>query len=839
MIRAMLKLPNRRSSLSRLFGLATLFCGQGLAAEQWTCTRDDDEGRRCEASTELAVSPGAPATQSDADVGVASFAAEYWLPREVLPPKIAAGLPAYCSGAYQAPDFPYPLTIDDNTYPTEMSAGERVEYLFSGEVTLTGGVQINQGNRSLETERATIDLQTRDGSLTGGVRITAPGLVMVGEQARVNLSTHAAMLEDVQFLMLDNAFRGEADVVNQDEAGNLEMVGSAFTRCEPGTNTWQITSASLRVEKDGVFGTARNAVVRVKNVPIFYFPYLRFPVTPDRQSGFLFPSMGYSDEDGMDVSLPYYLNLAPNYDATVIPRLMSKRGPGLETEFRHLSGWEETALRGAFLYDDNLYNGTYQKGDFAELKAQGELTGEFETENRWLYAIDHQGEIGALRTVIDYTAVSDRDYFHDLGTDLNVSSRIELERRGEIQYARGGLFMRLWAQRFERMDEVLVDPYQRLPELEATYSGKLLGPLEWSLGAEWVSFDRANENLTGLARLVGERVHLEPRLRLPFTAPWGFLTLSGGIRHTRYDLRDAPSGVKEDPVRNITLGSLHAGLFFERELNWFQTPLVQTLEPSVYYLYQEYVDQQQLPTFDTSRLTFGYSQLFRDNRFSGLDRIGDANQLTAGVTTRLLDAATGSEYLRASIGEIIYFEDRRVTLSGAQGPDELQPSSALAGELTATLNGRWRVTGSLIWDPHDNEVDEGAVNLQYRLDNRRILNLGYRNRLETDIEQTDFSVYWPISRGFSLLGRWNYDFVSGRTVEGFAGIEYNNCCWQVRLLARRFIDSRSGRNIATLEADEGVFLQIVFKGLAGVGSKIESFLERGIRGYTAEALDVF
>ncbi|MCZ6852798.1 MAG: LPS assembly protein LptD, partial [Gammaproteobacteria bacterium] len=260
-----------------------------------------------------------------------------------------------------------------------------------------------------------------------------------------------------------------------------------------------------------------------------------------------------------------------------------------------------------------------------------------------------------------------------------------------------------------------------------------------------------------------------------------------------------------------------------------------TLEPRAYYLYQEYVDQQQLPRFDASRLTFGYNQLFRENRFSGLDRIGDANQLTVGITTRFLNAGTGLEYLRASIGEIIYFEDRRVTLSGTPGADELQTTSALAGELTTTLNGRWRVTGALVWDPHDNEVDEGAVNLQYRLDNRRILNVGYRNRLESDIEQTDFSVYWPVSREFSFIGRWNYDLVSGRTVEGFAGIEYNNCCWQVRLMARRFIDSRSGRNIATLEADEGVFVQIVFKGLTGIGSKIESFLERGIRGYTAEA----
>ena len=843
-IRAMLKLP-RRASLIIFSGVATLFCGQMLLAAQSACGEEVEEGRLCNESVESPTDhrvASATTIPTDAYAGNGSLAANYWRHRDALPAEIAADLPAYCSGAYLRPVFPHPLSIDDNTYPIEMSA-RRVEYLLAGEASLIGEVRIDQGNRSLGAERATIDLTTREGTLTGGVHITEPGLVMTGKRAKVNLSTRASTLEDVQFLMLDTALRGDADTVNQDEAGNLTMLKGAFTRCEPGSNSWQITSSSLLVEKDDVFATARNAVVRIKDVPVFYFPYLRFPVTSDRQSGLLVPSLGYSDEDGVDVGLPYYLNLARNYDATVIPRLMSKRGPGLEVEFRHLSGrkswWEETTLSGATLYDDSLYNGQYQKDDFLDLKAAGTLTGEFESENRWLYAIDHQGRIGSLRTVIDYTAVSDRDYFHDLGTDLGVSSRIELERRGEIQYANGGLFMRLWAQRFERMDEITVDAYQRLPELELTYTGKLLGPLEWSLGAQWVSYDRANDNLSGLDRLVGERLHLEPRVRLPFSAPWGFLTLSGGLRHTAYELRDAPFGVKEDPVRNITIASVNAGLFFERELNWFQTPLVQTLEPRAYYLYQEYVDQQMLPRFDASRLTFGYHQLFRENRFSGLDRIGDANQLTAGITTRFLNAQTGLEYLRASIGEIVYFEDRRVTLSGAPGADELQPTSALAGELVTTLNGRWRVTGSLVWDPHDNEVDEGAVNLQYRLDNRRIVNLGYRNRVETDIEQTDFSVYWPVSRNFSFIGRWNYDLVSGRTVEGFAGIEYNNCCWQVRLLARRFIDSRSGKNIATLEADEGVFIQIVFKGLAGVGSKIESFLERGIRGYRAETLDDF
>jgi LPS-assembly protein len=322
-------------------------------------------------------------------------------------------------------------------------------------------------------------------------------------------------------------------------------------------------------------------------------------------------------------------------------------------------------------------------------------------------------------------------------------------------------------------------------------------------------------------------------------APWGFLTLTGGYRYTQYDLRDGPDTVDPRPQRGIGLGSAHGGLFFERELAISGTELVQTLEPEVYYLYQEFEAQEELPRFDASALTFSYSQLFRDNRFSGVDRIGDANQASLGITTRFLNAQTGSEYVRASIGAINYFEDRRITLAGTVGEDERQPTSAVAAELAARIAGNWSATGTLIWDPHDRQWDEGAVAMQYRGDNRHIVNLGYRKRVEGDIQQTDVSLYWPITRHFAVMGRWNYDVVSGRTVEGFGGIEYNDCCWQIRLMARRFLDSPTGRNLDTVEADEGIFLQIGFKGLAGFGDKVESVLQRGIRGYRTEMTDAY
>jgi len=342
--------------------------------------------------------------------------------------------------------------------------------------------------------------------------------------------------------------------------------------------------------------------------------------------------------------------------------------------------------------------------------------------------------------------------------------------------------------------------------------------------------------LNGLAAVTGERTHLEPRIRLPLSWPFGFLTVSGGYQYTSYSLQqDNDAGgvqlLDDSPDRNIGVASVDGGLVFERDLRLFRQDLVQTLEPRIYYLWQEFDDQDNLPRFDASSLTFGYQQLFRANRFSGLDRIGDANQASAGVTTRFLSRQTGAEYFRFSIGEIFYFRDRRVTLTGNPNADEMQNSSAIASEMSARLARNWNLRGTLVWDPHDNEVDEGGAAIQYVGDNRHIFNVGFRNRRDQNVEQTDISVYWPISDRFSIMGRWNYDLVSGRTIEGFGGIEYADCCLQVRLIARRFLDSPTVQQLSNVEADDGIFLQIVFKGLAGFGTKVESVLERGIRGY--------
>lgn len=769
------------------------------------------------------------------EVTAESPASRYWHERGDLPAARQARLASYCAGGYVKPRFPSTPSGAVNEQPVHGEA-QRAEYWVDGRVTLSGQVKLEQGDRTVLTDKASLNTETLDAKLTGGVLFEEPFVAIQGDVAELNLDSKAADLDDVEFFLFQPELRGDAEQLSRDELGTLALKDAAFTRCEPGNNGWRINSSRLTVEEGAVFATARNATLRMKGVPIFYTPYIRFPVSDDRQSGFLFPSIEYSSEEGLDLTVPYYLNLAPNYDATVSPRYIGNRGMNVEAEFRHLSGWQNTTVNAAILPNDDLFDGTFDKDDFAEALAQGTVVGEFEPANRWLYGMQHRGRRGYFSTTVNYTAVSDRDYFRDLGSDLGTSSRIDLERRGELQYARGGLFARVWAQRFQRLDEVTTDPYQRLPELEVSYSGSVFGPLEYSLGAEWVSFTRANEDLSGSNAVVGDRLHLEPRLRLPLNWSWGFLTFAGGYRYTEYDLQDTPVGTEESPNRSIGVGSVGAGLFFDKQLNLFGVELTQTLEPRLYYLYQEFAEQDELPLFDVSEFTVRYDQLFRDNRFTGLDRIGDANQLAAGVTTRFIDRKTGRERFRASIGQIKHFRDRRVTISGVPDADDRRGVSAMAGEVAWSITPRWRLRGTMVWDTGDGRVDEAASSLQYRGDNRHIFSVGYRRNKTTtdDIDQTDVSLYWPLGRSFGVLGRWNYDLVSERTIEAMAGIEYNDCCWQVRLVARHFLDSPTGRAFEDIDADKGFFLQIVFKGLAGVGGTLESVMQRGIRGYIPE-----
>ncbi len=456
----------------------------------------------------------------------------------------------------------------------------------------------------------------------------------------------------------------------------------------------------------------------------------------------------------------------------------------------------------------------------------------------------HKGTVfGHVNTEVDFTALSDEDYLSDLGSGLDITSQTYVLRRGMASYAR-----RYWSvtgklMGYQILDDLLADanqPYDVLPQLALNISYPQVSGLDIGLDVSYAYFDRDNEPLLiadqaattkTLLPAVGTRINATPRLGLNLEWPFAFVRPQLKYKYIGYDLNDIDTTLDATPDVGAPLYSLDSGLFFERDTSLFGTPLLQTFEPRLFYLNVPQRDQTDLPDFDSAELNFTYSQLFREDRFIGGDRIGDTEQLSVGLTTRFIDGA-GTERFRASVGQIFYDKDRIVTLEKPPGSAEMASESAYAAELQLSLSSRWKLRGDIEWDPETERTDEDAFSLVYRADNRHIFNLGYRaRRAPQKIEQTNIALIWPLSKRWSFIARWNQDIINDRVVEAFAGLDYQSCCWSVRFVGRKWINDDDLTSTDGIEEREGIYLQFQLKGLAGVGESLERIISNSIAGY--------
>ena len=717
-----------------------------------------------------------------------------------------------------------------------------------GGLIMRGNVSIELGQRNLATSLAEVDLVSQLVSFPEGVRISQADFVVQGERAEMATSLGTVELEGVQLLFAGAGLRGSAASMSQTGGGSMVLRLGEFTRCEPKNNGWSLEAKSVEMKEGDVFATTKGTVLKVKSVPIFYAPYLRVPVNDQRQTGLLTPAIGYSSEDGLDLALPYYLNIAANLDATLVPRVMTQRGAGLEGQVRYLSARQRSSLDLAFLSNDDLYNGTLDRRTFRALRNSqvpvGNLPNEFAPADRWLGAVNHFGQFGQIQTRVDFSRASDRDYFRDIDSNLGVSNPINLQRLAEVAYVSPKLQVRLMSQGFQRLDELNTESYERAPQLWVNYATPLGQSIAtFGVQAQWAEFDREASGLTGVASAQGSRLHIEPRIRVGQHKSAGFWAAEAGYRYSQYQLNYddtvfAGTVAETDPSRKVGYLSLDAGLYFDRQSNFAGVQGVQTLEPRIYYLRQGYEDQDDLPIFDTTSISLDYTQLFRNNRFVGLDRIGDADQITLGVTSRFLSAASGRELWSVSVGQIQQFSDYAVTLTNNPLANTQPQSAALAGEVSARLGSRWKIIANQVWDYDASRWQELGATLRYRSDNKHLFNVGFRKRAQDDLEQAELSLYWPVSQKLGVMARWHYDVTDGRTLEGFGGLEYDDCCLRARLMMRQYLDNpafigQAQPNTQTpyLRTDKGIYLQVVFKGLAGFGNKVDRILQRGVRGY--------
>ncbi len=888
-----------------------------FAAEQFACQPDASGGWNCasnEASQTLpprpvhsgstvSTSSTAKSTSSKAQAptattklvteskgrALASRSADYshldWVPREQLTPAQLAETGPYCAGTYVEPDRPGKFdTTPMSEAPTYVSA-KATRYEQEQEVaTLAGDVLLRQGSIQVEADEASLHQLENRGELTGNVRFRDRDALLVGDRAEIFLDSGEAKVENAEYVVHSGKVRGSAQYAKREETAIIRLKDGTYTSCEPGENSWHLQGNNVTLNPATGFGSATNVTLRVKDVPVFYTPYIHFPIDDRRQSGFLAPSIGSSSDTGLSLQTPYYFNLAPNFDATLYPHLMTDRGLLMEGEFRYLTRSSEGQFGAAYLDDSN---------DDRELQSEYE-------DQRWMYSWQNRtGLDSRWLAEVDYTDLSDPYYFQDLDTNLDIGQSDHLDQRGTLTYRGDTYTARLNMHAYERATVTDITPYERLPQL--TLDGRLPfqpGGLSFAYKTEFVSFQRSlrsgfftdengstgleehrwyDDRIQGLTRAEGERLHLEPGVSLPLNWSWGFITPSLKYAYTQYDLdldargRDPAFGgvtdFKRSPDRSVPIFSVDSGLYFDRETQLFSKDYRQTLEPRLFYLYVPKEDQDDIPVFDTGESSFSYSSLWRENRFSGNDRIGDANQVSLGVTSRWVEP-NGFERQRFSIGQSYYFRDREVQLPGmtiADRADARADVSPYALEYMYRYNRDWRFTSTFNWDPDASSTRSGSAMWHYQPEDNpgKIINLGYRYRNDAirfdqatgewtyggdygtpdspeyikdyyKINQHDFSVIWPVVPQWSVIARWQHDYSRSRTLEAFGGFEYDSCCWKLRLINRYWIDydETSLNPDRNDEPDNGIFLQIVLKGLGGVvGNATETFLDEGIQGY--------
>jgi LPS-assembly protein len=677
----------------------------------------------------------------------------------------------------------------------EMS-GDDVTVHANGDAELHGNVDVREGDRELHSQDGEYDAATRGFSVKGSVQYQDPLVTVSGQDAHYSQSG-GANFKSAQFSLRQRSARGSAQTMDLTPAGILHLKDVRFTTCPMADHSWEMRTQSLTLDTGERIGTGRDVRVDFKGVPILYLPWLDFPLGNERKSGFLFPSIGSNSTSGFELEIPYYWNIAPNADLTFSPRYYSNRGTDLAGDTRYLTSNSRGELQWHYLPDDRLADGNDRS--LVDFKDVTELPQE-------------------VRLRVDAANASDPAYFQDFGQGPEGTSVAFLQRLAELTYRDANWRIAGVLQQYQTIDFTLPSdqrPYARVPQLAASADFGF-GPRDlfrYGFDSEVVDFTRA-------VGVTGWRLDVMPRLGFDLDDAGYFVRSTLAWRYTQYELDHTGVGVDRSPSRTLPIYSFDTGLRFERPAGDDRTL---TLEPRVLYLYAPYRDQDQLPVFDTALPDLNLVELFRDNRYVGADRVSDANQVSVGVTSRLLDTASGQQFLAATLGQTYYFQPPRVVLPGETATTN--SSSDAVAELALTAYKHWNIDLGLQYDPADSRSERTFVAVQFKPAQESVVNVAYRFQRNV-LDQAEASAAWPVTQHWNVLGRVVYDRDTHHALDRFAGFEYRSCCWAVRFLARRYVHTSSGAETTSY------LLQLELTGLASVGSAPDSFLGTAIRGYS-------
>ena len=665
--------------------------------------------------------------------------------------------------------------------------------------TLGGGVLVRRGQRLAGADTAIYDPDSTSLSLEGNVRFRDPNTNIRSDSANFSYATGRVSFRGAEFQLGQGGARGAADEIEISQEGTLRLGDVSYTTCPPGSNDWLLQAASIELDTTIGQGTARNVALKFQGIPFLYAPRLTFPLGDARKTGFLAPEIGSAGRSGNEIRAPFYWNIAENYDATLTPRLLTDRGIQLVSEFRYLTEGNDGMLQVEYLPNDDVFGDTRTYVDF---------------NHRTLFA-------NGWRNLIDVSDASDGNYFEDLRASLSATSVTHLNRSVLFDYYSENWSVLGRVQDYQTIDETIPEidqPYRRLPQLR--FSGELpvsAAGLRGRLDAEVVNFDRD-------VGVTGWRMDLQPTLGWSTERAGWFVNPEIVLQHTQYALEDTAPGQDDNPSRTLPVSSIDTGMVLERRLNrgsnW-----IQTLEPRMLYVHTPYREQADLPVFDTITPDVNLVQLFRKSRFLGVDRIADTDQLSIGVTSRVLDGTSGEEVVTATIGQTRYLSEQGVTLPVGDSTTDF--SSDYVAELTFLIFENFNFDIGHQWGSDNRGTTKSEARLQYRPAGNKILNLAYRFR-RGSLEQGDVSWSWPLSQSWNFVGRYNYSLRDDEVLEQFYGLEYESCCWGLRLVSRQYVSTREGTQ------DSSFGLQLVLKGMASVGTGADRILERGILGYSSD-----
>jgi LPS-assembly protein len=690
--------------------------------------------------------------------------------------------------------FASPQNSLDET-PVFISAQE-IEGKDGNQIEARGEAELRKRGQAITADQMLYLQDSKDVAANGSVHIEQDNNRISGPRLNLNLGSNTGDMEQPEFYLGDNHARGTADKLHMAGKQNYSMDNVTYTTCPADRDDWLLKMRELEIDRNSQIGTAHHARVEFMGVPFLYTPWMDFALNNQRKSGFLGPEFGSTVQGGSEMTLPYYWNIAPNRDATFAPRIMSKRGLLLNNEFRYL----EPTYSGEAHYD-------LLPGDRLADRTRSRL------------ALTHAQRLGyGLTGELNLNRVSDDAYFRDLASTVSSTSQTNLMREGMLAYSGGWWNAAARVQSFQTLQDPAAPvgvPYRRMPQI--TFGAqRTVAKASGSLSGELVDFRHPTS-------VNGQRLVLYPSASYPLiAAPAYYITPKLGLHHTRYVMGANNAAGLPGAVRTVPIFSVDSGVIFEREGRLFGQGFVQTLEPRAYYVRIPYRDQSRLPNYDAALADFSFAQMFTENRFFGSDRIGDADQITLALTSRLLDQGSGAERFQVAVGQRFSAQAPQVNLVAPAGnvPNKSDILFAAAGRISPA----WLLDSALQYNPNQSHSEKFNVSLRYLPESGKVLNLGYRYTRDS-IRQVDMSAQWPLSGRWHGVARWNYSIRDDRILESLTGLEYNEKCWTIRFVAQRFAT-------ATQQVSTGFFVQLELNDLVMVGSDVLSSIRQSVPGYT-------